>query len=235
MPASERRTIFRIHGLSVSSSEHSRGGCHGDCVHAAAKTKIDYTGTRSGNPVRERRANHRGRILVIRTNEKGDRSVEVTNPDLGRARIKVERTFFLDLGGGVRRRKDLDANVWGAPKNSELANILGSLGGEPGDIDGFDASRGGHRAFGHGAAIGKQLTQQETDINLALAVERSRRRTHENVTVLIGFDAIGELNEVLISQNLGPTSQVKPGLRLKIREFDSDWHGQYYTRSETNA
>jgi hypothetical protein len=40
--------------------------------------------------------------------------------------------------------------------------------------------------------------------------------------MLIGFDAIRELRRLRISQDFGPASQVKPGLRLKIRKLDGD-------------
>ena len=75
----------------------------------------------------------------------------------------------------------------------------------------------GNRALRQGAALGKELTQKERNIHLALAVERSRRRTHNKVTVLIGLDPVRELRELRISQNLAPASQVEPGLRRKVR------------------
>jgi hypothetical protein len=36
-------------------------------------------------------------------------------------------------------------------------------------------------------------------------------------------------------QNLGPTSQVRPSLGLKIPKLDRDSHGQNYTRKEKTA
>ncbi len=53
-------------------------------------------------------------------------------------------------------------------------------------------------------------------MSLALAVKRSRRRTHEDATVPISLDAVWKIGEKGIGQNFLPTSQVRPGLRLKI-------------------
>jgi hypothetical protein len=66
-------------------------------------------------------------------------------------------------------------------------------------------------------------------------MSRSRWGAHEDTTVLISLDAIRQLSELWISENVGPTGKVKPGLRLKIRELDSNRHDKYYTRSEPNA
>ena len=57
---------------------------------------------------------------------------------------------------------------------------------------------------------------------LAARVSVGRRRAHEDVTVPIGLDAVWKFREHRIGQNLAPANQVEPGLRLKIREFDSD-------------
>jgi hypothetical protein len=172
---------------------------------------------------------------MSRTNEKGDRSVEVANPDLGGTGIKIEHAFFVDLGPCIRRRKDLDANVWGPEKDDWVLTNFGPLRSEPGDIDGSDACSGRKRALGNAFARGEQLKEQSSYLDLPTAMSRSGWGAHEDTTVLISLDAIRQLSELRISEDLGPTSQVKPGLRLKIRELDSDRHGQYYTRREPNA
>ena len=51
---------------------------------------------------------------MIGTDEKRNRSVEVAYPNLGGACIEIERAFFVDLGRGIGRRENLDANVRGA-------------------------------------------------------------------------------------------------------------------------
>jgi hypothetical protein len=163
---------------------------------------------------------------MMRSDKKGHRSVEVANPDLCGAGVEIESAFLVDLGGRIGRGKDLDANIGSALEQGETRDVFCSFRCEPGDINGFDARGSGNRALRQGAALGKELTQKERNIHLALAVERSRRRTHNKVTVLIGLDPVRELRELRISQNLAPASQVEPGLRCKVRQLDSDRHGE---------
>jgi hypothetical protein len=66
--------------------------------------------------------------------------------------------------------------------------------------------------------------QQEAEIHLAPTMERSRGRTHKDVAMLIGLDAIGELGKERVGQNLGPTSQVELCLRSEIWQRDRDRH-----------
>jgi hypothetical protein len=40
------------------------------------------------------------------SNKKGHRSVEVADPDLGGAGVKIESAFLVDLGGRIERGKD---------------------------------------------------------------------------------------------------------------------------------
>jgi hypothetical protein len=169
--------------------------------------------------------------MMIRTNEKSDRSVEVANPDLGGAGVEIESAFLVDLCGRIGRGKNLDADFRSTLEQGETRDVLCSPRCEPGDIDGFDAGGSGNRALRQGATVGKKLTQKERNIDLALAVERSRRRTHKKVAVLIGLDAIGELRELRVSQDLGPASQVEPGLRREVRQLDSDRHGETYAKT----
>ena len=85
------------------------------------------------------------------------------------------------------------------------------------------------------SASGKQLMQPNADMDLALAMEWSRRRTHEDVAMLVGLYAVGELSEGRVGQNLGPTSQVNPGLRGEIGKLDSDRHWGKYARIAKKA
>ena len=176
------------------------------------------------DPVRERRANNGIILSMIGTDEKRNRPVEVAYPNLGGTCVEIERAFLVDLGGGIGRRKNLDANVRGTLEDGELVDVLGSLRGNPGDIDGFDAACGGKRALGHDLTVRQELMQQEAEIHLAPTMERSRGRTHKDVAMLIGLDAIGELGKKRVGQNLGPTSQVELCLRSEIWQRDRDRH-----------
>jgi hypothetical protein len=132
---------------------------------------------------------------MIGTEEKRNRSVEAAYPNLGGACIEIEGAFFVDLGRGIGRRENLDANVWGALENDEFVDVLGSLGSDPGDIDGFDAACGRNRALGQDLTVRQELMQQEAEIHLAPAMERSGWRTHKDVAMLISLDTVGEIGK----------------------------------------
>jgi len=59
----------------------------------------------------------------------------------------------------MRRRKNLDTNLRGALKNCEPADVLDALGGEPSNINSFNAVRAGKGAFGQGLTVGKEVVQ----------------------------------------------------------------------------
>src|SRR5689334_12753016 len=48
--------------------------------------------------------------------------------------------------------------------------------------------------------------------------------SHEDMPVAISLDAIGDFGEAWIPEDLGPTRQVKPGLRGEIWKLDGDRH-----------
>ena len=142
--------------------------------------------------------------MLLRGGKKGHRAVEIADPDFAGAGVEVESALFVDFRLDIRRGNDLDADIWSALEEGELGDVLCPARSEPGDIDGFDAAGGRDGALRQGTAVGKQLAQESADMCLALAMERSRRRTHEDVAILIGLDAIRKPGEFLISQNLGP-------------------------------
>jgi hypothetical protein len=168
---------------------------------------------------------------MIRTDKKGNRSVEVANPDLGCAGVEIEGAFFVDLGYGIRRRKDLDANVGRVEKHGWVLTKFGPLRSEPGDIDGSDSGGGGNRALGNAFPRREQLKEQSSYLDLPTAMSRSGWGTHEDAAVLIGLDAIWELSKLRISQDLGPASLVKPGLSREVRKLNSDWHRGIYAKN----
>jgi len=52
--------------------------------------------------------------LMIWTNEKGKRAVEVTDPDLCGAGVEIEEPFFGDFACGIGRGDNLNADLWSA-------------------------------------------------------------------------------------------------------------------------
>jgi len=138
--------------------------------------------------------------LMVRRNKKGYRAIEVANPDFGGAGIEVQGALFIDFRGRIGRRKNLYAELRRTLEQDESADVLGALRGEPGNIDGFDAAGSGNWTLGECSPAREKLTQQARDMSLALAMNRSRRRTHKDMAMLIGFDAIGERSQSGISQ-----------------------------------
>jgi len=161
----------------------------------------------------------------MRRTKEGNRTVQSANPDLGCAGIEIEGAFFVDFGGGIGGGKNLNADLGRAFEKDEPREVLCPTRSEPGDIDGLDTGGGGNGAFREDISGREELLQEGADPDLAVSVKRSWRRSHKEVTVLIGLDAIGELSELRVGQDLGPTSQVELGLRSEIRKLNGDRHG----------
>ena len=162
--------------------------------------------------------------MMIWTNEKGKRAVEVTDPDLCGAGVEIEEPFFGDFACGIRRGDNLNADLWSALEKGKLWDILVAFRSEPGRIRGSDARGGRDWALSQSAAVREKLAQTKDNFCLAFAVQGSRWRTHEDVAVLVGLDAVGKLGELGIGENLRPSCQVEAVLRLKLRKLDGDWH-----------
>jgi hypothetical protein len=161
---------------------------------------------------------------MVRRQKKGNRTVESANPYFGGAGIEVQGPLFVDFGARIGRRNNLNTDLGSAFKQGQLADILGALRGEPGNVDGFDAAGSGKRTLGECDPVREKLTQQTGDMSLAPAMNRSRRRTHKDVAMLIGLNAMWESGECGIGQHLGPTREIKLGLRIQIRQLNGDRH-----------
>jgi hypothetical protein len=152
-----------------------------------------------GDPAWEHRAKDRAKMLMIRTKKKSDRSVEVADPDFGGARLEVEGAFFVDLGWGVGWGEDFDADFGCASEKNRILVNLGALVSEPGNINSFDSVGGRNGAFSVSDALRQQLREDSSDLGLSSGVTRSGRWTHNDVSVSIGFDAIGKFRQPRIA------------------------------------
>jgi hypothetical protein len=81
----------------------------------------------------------RERFLMIWTNEKGKRTVEVTDPDLYGAGVEIEKRFFGDFACGIGRGDNLNADLGSALEKGKPWDILVAFRSEPGGIRGSDA------------------------------------------------------------------------------------------------
>jgi hypothetical protein len=151
-------------------------------------------------------------------------AVEVADPNLGGAGIKIERPFLVHLGCGVRRGKDLDANIGGANQDNKILVNFGPIWSEPSDVYGLDTVGGRRWALSKNEPLGEHLRQKAANGELAARVTESWRRTHEDTSEAIGLDAVREFGQLGINQELVPAIQVKPGLTFVVREFDSNRH-----------
>jgi len=178
------------------------------------------------NPVRESWAKSRSRNLMIRTNKKSHRTVEVADPDFGGTGVEVEDAFFVDLGWGVRWGKDFDADFWCASKYDGSVVKLWTVACEPGEVEALHPIRGGKRAFGKWPAPREEPQQQNKHLALTVGVEKPRRRSHKNMSVPIRLDPVGEPGEFRVSHELTPTGEVEGGLQLEIGKLNGDRHRQ---------
>ena len=67
-------------------------------------------------------------------------ALEVANPYLGGAGVEVQSALFVDFGARIGRGNNLNTDLWCALEEGETANVLGTLRGEPGNIDNIDRS-----------------------------------------------------------------------------------------------
>ena len=161
---------------------------------------------------------------MIRSGEECEGTVAVAYPDLVGSGIEIEGAFFGDLRCGIRWGKDFDADLWRASQYEGSLEELGPATVEPHKVNGFDTVSGGKRAFGESTTVGKEGLQQVGDLALAVGVGESWGWTHDDMSVSIGFDPIGEFGQARIGQDFGPAGNVKRGLSLEIWKFDGDGH-----------
>lgn len=150
----------------------------------------------------------------MRRRKEGNRTVQSANPDFGCACVEIEGAFFLDFGGGIGGRQNFDTDLGSASQDNGILGNFGPAGSEPGDVDSLDAVSGGHRALRQCLTVGEELTQETDNVTLATGMAESWRRAHEDVTVAIGLDAVGDLRQKGISQDLGPAGEIALGLQV---------------------
>jgi len=104
-----------------------------------------------------------------------------------------------------------------------LADLI-PTGLKPNDINRFDAVSGRNRALGQCLTLRGKPNQQSNNLTLALRMAKTGWGSHEDMPVAISLDAIGELGEIWVTKNLGPTGQIESGLRSEIWKLDGDRH-----------
>jgi hypothetical protein len=82
---------------------------------------------------------------------------------------------------------------------------------------------------------GEELQQKSKQLALAIRAYEARRRRHKDMSMPIGFDTVGKLREVLVGEDLAPSSQVESGLRLKIRELNRNRYARKIRQQRKNA
>jgi hypothetical protein len=161
---------------------------------------------------------------MINANRKRHRTVEVAQPNFGRAGVEIERALFVNFGSCVRRGKHLDTYFGGICEDKGSLFELGSTPGEPGNVDGLDTVSGRDRTLGQCVTIAKEVVEKPDDPSLAIGVQKTWWRSHDDTPVSIGLDPVRECGESRICHDFRPARKVEPTLRLEIRQLDRDRH-----------
>lgn len=161
---------------------------------------------------------------MVRRNKKGDGTVHRAKPDFGCAGVKVQGALFVDFGGRIGRRKNLNTNLGRDGEELGIFGNLWAIGAEPGYVDSLDAIRGGQWTLRQGSTMGQQLIQEMDNVTLTTRVAESWRRAHEDVAMAIGLNTMWESGQCRISQYLGPEREIDLGLRNALRELNGDRH-----------
>ena len=151
-------------------------------------------------------------------------AVEVADPNLDCACVEIESAFFVDLALGVRRGKDLDADLWSPDKSDRLLADLRPVVVEPCDVNGLDSIGGRDRALWESLTVRHERVEEADDVVLTAGMTEGWRWSHEDMPVPIGLDPVREPGQFRIGHDLGPASEIEAGLRLEIRELDRDRH-----------
>ena len=161
---------------------------------------------------------------MIRSREECEGAIAVADPDLCGPGIEIEDAFFGDLGCGIGGGEYLDANLRGAGEKGNFLTDLVPTGIKPTYIYSLDPVSGRNRALGQCLTLRSKLNQQTNNLTLAFRMAKTGWGSHEDMAVAISLDAIGELGELRVAENLSPTSQVELGLRSEIWKLDGDRH-----------
>ena len=125
-------------------------------------------------------------------------AVEVADPDLRGASVEVEGAFVIDLGCGIRRRKDLDAKARSGRKGGrciteEPAFLSDGEQDDIGDSDLAVASK--NSLLDRGELAGVKAVQEIGNSASSLAMAEAGGWRHDEVAVgvdLKSFRPIGE-------------------------------------------
>ena len=162
----------------------------------------------------------------MRRRKKRHRTVRSADPDLRRACVEIEGAFFVDLGLGIAWGKDFDADFWSAGEKNRIFINLAPPVSQPGNIGSVDSIGGRNGALSESDALRQQLCEESRDPGLTAGVTSSRRWTHDDTSVSIGFDTIREFCQATICQDLRPARNVKRVLQLEIWELNRNSHAR---------
>jgi hypothetical protein len=156
---------------------------------------------------------------MINARKKSHRTVEITDPDLGRAAIEVEGTFFVDLGWGIRSGKDLDANGRSAGKRGGCVSdepAFLSLGEQDDISDSHLAIATKDSLLDCGEFAGIQVIEEIGDSASSLTMIEARRWRHNELASGVDLKTLGPIGECGISADFEPP--------FRGRSVDCDGH-----------
>lgn len=143
-----------------------------------------------------------------------------TMPDLLCAGVKVERRFLPHFRFRVARGKHFHANLRGAGKTRPVTQLMQALGRRPRHICRLDTVGRGDRAFGEDTAVRDQCSKQVSDFGLVASVACGRRRTHDDVSKAVRFNAAFEAGQFAVGEQLVPATEIELCLLSLPGQFD---------------
>lgn len=134
-------------------------------------------------------------------------AIEIADPNLGSAGVKIEGTFFADLSLGIRSGKDLHANRRSTGKRGRWISDEPPFlrGGEQDDIgDSHLAVARKDRLLDCGEFAGVKLIEEIGNSASSLAMVEARGWRHDELAGSVDLEAFGTIGESGIAANLEP-------------------------------
>jgi hypothetical protein len=146
---------------------------------------------------------------MIETNKKRHRTVEIADPDLGRAGVEIEGAFFINFSRRIGSGKDFDANgrstrEGGRCVSDEPVFLSGSQQDDIGDPDLTAASKDSLLHCGEFADV--KLVEQISNSTSSLPMFESRGWRHDELAGSVDLKAFGQIGEDGIAADFKPPS-----------------------------
>jgi hypothetical protein len=144
---------------------------------------------------------------MINARKERHRTVEIADPDLGRAGVEIESAFFVDLGRSIRSGKDLDAHMRSSGKRRRCISVKPAFlsVGEQDDIGDSDlAVASKDSLLDRGEFAGVKVVEQISNSTSSLAMVEARGWRHDELAGSVDLEAFGPIGKGGIGADLEP-------------------------------